>query len=181
MWQWLPWMLSKPRLFSYLLGFCIKSGCSIFCVCQLCVTRTTILIYFQDIQSSESPPKSWMRLGESHRKINDPWIHFKTKSKLTRASLPLLVFYQSNVLTSFQLQLLFSTASLKIHARQNLLIFIKILYLWFGSIGFYSNSKFVFVMKCYNQYWMGKGSFWLDIGLPKSFSTQIFCACLIEL
>ena len=147
-----------------------------FFVCQLCVTRTTILIYFQDIQSSESPPKSWMRLGESHRKINDPWIHFKTKSKLTRASLPLLVFYQSNVLTSFQLQLLFSTTLLKFMLDKTY---------WFLSkycicgLGFYSNSKLVFVMKCYNQYWMGEAFDWAKT--IKSIESKIFCVCLIEL
>ena len=46
----------------------------------------TILIYFQDSVEWKSPVDFSMRLGESHRKINDPWIHFKTKSKLRRDS-----------------------------------------------------------------------------------------------
>ena len=78
----------------------------------------TILIYFQDSVEWKSPVDFSMRLGESHRKINDPWIHFKTKSKLRRDSSffqfgwrELGKSYHNGLIISMKLRLTLTTVS----------------------------------------------------------------------
>ena len=88
-------MLSQSQLFSYLwrvLYILVVVVIYFYSIVAFDVNFFHILILsqrfkdlfniFSGFSEVKVPGGFWMRLGESHRKINDPWIHFKTKSRL---------------------------------------------------------------------------------------------------